>query len=85
MSKYLALGMNLDQVIERVTFRPAHVYDYGLPLGTLKPGTEADIGIFEVREGKFEFMDSARQKRMGHQMFVNKAVVRRGQYFLNAD
>jgi dihydroorotase len=85
VSKYLALGMNLDQVIERVTFRPAQVYDYGLPLGTLKPGTEADIGIFEVREGKFEFMDSARQKRMGHQMLVNKAVVRRGQYFLNED
>ena len=83
VSKYLALGIGLDKTIEMVTAKPAGVFNYGLPLGALKPGSEGDIGIFEVQEGKFEFMDSSRQKRTGHQMLVNKAVVRHGQFFLN--
>lgn len=83
VSKYLALGIGLDKTIEMVTAKPAGVFNYGLPLGALKPGSEGDIGIFEVQEGKFEFMDSSRQKRAGHQMLVNKAVVRHGQFFLN--
>jgi dihydroorotase len=83
VSKLIALGISLDKAIEMVTTKPARVFDYGVQLGTLKPGTEADIGIFELREGTFEFRDTARQKRTGHQMLVNKAVVRRGQFFSN--
>jgi len=45
VSKFMALGMDLDKVIERVTVKPAGVFDYGLPLGTLKSGSEADISI----------------------------------------
>jgi predicted amidohydrolase len=60
------------------------VFDYGVQIGTLRPGSEADISIFELRDGKFEFEDSDGGKRTGRQMLVNKAVVRRGQVFLNA-
>jgi dihydroorotase len=84
-SKFLALGMNLDKVVELVTIKPAQVFDYGMQLGTLKPGTEADISIFEVREGKFEYMDADKKKLTGHQQLVSKAVVRGGQLFLNQD
>lgn len=83
VSKFMALGIDLDKAIELVTVRPAGVFDYGSPLGTLRPGTEADISIFEIRQGTFEFTDSGRQKRTGHQMLVNTAVVRRGQIFVN--
>jgi dihydroorotase len=83
VSKFVALGIDLDKAIEMVTVKPAQVYNYGLSLGTLRSGTEADIGIFEIRDGNFEFMDSNRQKRTGHKMLVNKAVVRRGRYFVN--
>jgi dihydroorotase len=85
VSKFLALGMNLDQAIERVTLRPSRVFDYGVEIGTLRPGSEADISIFELRDGKFEFMGSnPAQKRVGHQRLINKAVVCRGKYFVNA-
>jgi len=85
VSKFMALGMSLDMAIERVTVKPARVFDYGVQIGTLRPGSEADIGIFELQAGKFEFVgSSASDKRVGHQMLVNKAVVCRGKYFVNA-
>jgi dihydroorotase len=83
MSKFMALGMNLEKVIELATSKPAGVYDCGLQLGMLKTGSEADVGIFAAREGNFEFADSDRQRRKGHQMLENIAVVRHGQFFLN--
>jgi len=33
------------------------VFDYGLELGTLLPGSVADISIFEVSDGNFSFSD----------------------------
>jgi len=36
-----------------VTGWPAQVFDYGVALGALKSGTDADIGIFEAREESF--------------------------------
>jgi len=85
VSKYMALGIGLEKVIEMVTANPARLFDYSLPLGTLKPGSEADIGIFELQDGNFEFMDSAQRKRTGRQRLVNKAVVRHGEFILNED
>jgi dihydroorotase len=85
VSKFMALGMSLDMAIERVTVKPAAVFDYGVQIGTLRPGSEADIGIFELQQGTFEFIgDSPSDKRLGRQMLVSKAVVCRGKYFVNA-
>jgi dihydroorotase len=86
VSKFMAIGMNLDKAIERVTVKPAQVFDYGVQLGTLRPGNVADIGIFELQEGKFEFVDNDtdREKRVGRQRLVNKVAVCRGQLFENA-
>ena len=83
VSKFMVMGMDLDTAIERVTIKPAQVFDYGVKLGTLLPGYEADIGIFELQEGKFVFEDSDGKKRMGNQMLVNKSAICRGQFFIN--
>jgi dihydroorotase len=80
----MAIGIGLDKAIGMVTANAARVFDYGAQIGTLRPGSEADISVFELRDGKFEFEDSDGGKRTGRQMLVNKAVVRRGQLFLNA-
>jgi dihydroorotase len=84
VSKFMAMGMGLDQAIGMVTSNAARVFDYGAQIGTLRPGSEADVSVFELRDGKFEFEDSDGGKRTGRQMLVNKAVVRRGQVFVNA-
>lgn len=83
VSNYLALGMDLDSAIERVTTKPAQVFDYGVKIGALRAGYEADIGIFELQEGNFEFRDSSKEKLAGHQMLVNKGAVCRGRFFPN--
>jgi dihydroorotase len=84
VSKFIAMGIGLDQAIGMVTTNAARMFDYGAQIGTLSPGSEADISIFELRDGKFEFEDSDGGKRTGHQMLINKAVARRGQLFVNA-
>jgi dihydroorotase len=85
LSKFLALGLTLDQVIERATFRPSKMFDFGLKIGTLAPGSEADISVFELQHGKYEFVGSKpSDKRTGETLLVNKAVICRGRYFVNA-
>jgi dihydroorotase len=83
VSKFLAIGMDLDKAIECVTINPSKVFNFGVKIGTLRPGSEADIGIFELREGNFEFVDAHGAKRVGHQRLVNKAVVCRGRFLIN--
>ncbi|HEY4776630.1 MAG TPA: amidohydrolase/deacetylase family metallohydrolase [Candidatus Acidoferrales bacterium] len=83
ISKFLAIGMDLDKAIDRVTARPAGVFDYGVPVGTLRQGSEADVSVFELKEGKFEFIDSDQQKRVGRQKLVNTAAICRGELFIN--
>lgn len=83
VSKFLALGMDLDKAIERVTSKPASIFDFQVKIGSLKPGYEADIGIFELRDGNFEFTDSERKTRPGTKMLVNKSVICRGNWLLN--
>lgn len=84
VSKFMALGVPLEKAIGMVTANASRVFDYGAAIGSLRPGSGADISIFEVREGKFDFEDSDGAKRTGRQMLFNKAVVRRGQLIVNA-
>ncbi len=83
VSKVMALGIDVDKAIGMVTSNSARMFDYGAQIGTLRPGSEADISIFDLRDGKFEFEDSDGGKRTGRQMLVNKTVVRHGQVFVN--
>lgn len=83
LSKFLAIGLNLDQVIERVTLRPTHMFNFGVELGTLKPGSVADVTILDVREGSFVFGDSTGKKRAGKQKLQSVAAIRAGKAFIN--
>jgi len=83
LSKFLAIGMTVDQVIERVTLRPTRIFNFGLELGTLRPGSVADITILEVREGQFTFADSTGKKRTGRQKLQSVAAIRAGKTYVN--
>jgi dihydroorotase len=67
MSKFLMLGMPLDQVIACATVNPARVFKVFAGRGTLKIGAPADIAVLELREGTFEFVDNYENKRTGRQ------------------
>jgi dihydroorotase len=84
MSKFLLLGMSLDEVVERTTTAPARVIGKEDHLGTLKPGATADAAIFDLLEGEFTFEDAYDQTRRGRRKLVSRAVVRAGTVYLGA-
>jgi dihydroorotase len=83
MSKFLLLGLSLDQLIERVTIRPTKIFNFGVDLGSLRPGTVADISILDVREGSFLFTDSTGKRRTGRQKLQSSAAIRAGKLYVN--
>jgi dihydroorotase len=76
LSKFLMLGMPLDQVIERATINAAHAVPAFGDLGTLRVGAPADIAVLELRSGEFEFVDNANTPRKSKtKLFPHAAVV----------
>jgi len=57
MSKFLNLGLSLDQVIEMTTVNPARALGEEGRRGSLKIGMAADLTILETVKGDFLFSD----------------------------
>ena len=74
LSKFLMLGMPLDQVIARGTSNSAKAIPALKDLGTLRKGAVADITILELVSGNFEFVDNVNTKRTGKQKLFARAV-----------
>lgn len=85
MSKFMALGMPLKDVIKASTWRPAEVINH-LELGHLSEGAVADIAVLRVEKGKFGFFDVARDKQIGNQKLTCELTLKDGAvvYDLNA-
>lgn len=58
MTKLLHFGMPLEEVIRRATSVPAKIMGYEGTVGTLKPGANADVSVFELRDEDVELRDS---------------------------
>ena len=78
LSKFLNLGMNLEEVISAATERPAQIIPQCEGLGKLQVGGLGDLAIFDLLEGEFEFFDCHRQKLVGSQKLVNFKTICRG-------
>ncbi len=70
LSKFLNLGMSLPDVIERATGRAAAAMRRP-DLGTIAPGSVADVALFRVEEGHYTFYDVHMSPRQGTQLLVN--------------
>jgi dihydroorotase len=84
LSKFMHLGLTLDQVIERAATNPAGTFAFPQGLGTLREGSEADVAVFSLLEGDFEFVDSLKQTRTGHRKLVPVATVKAGRIYGSA-
>jgi dihydroorotase len=84
LSKFLHLGMTLEQVIERATANPANTFGFPKGLGTLREGAEADVAVFKLEEGRFEFTDALGAKRTGNRKLVPVATVKSGRIYGSA-
>ncbi len=85
MSKFLHLGVSLDDVVDMSTTQPARVLGRAGDLGTLAPGTVADITLLEKHDGQFDYTDSYDQIRTGGEKLTAVGIVRRGELHFNSN
>jgi dihydroorotase len=84
MSKFLALGLSLDEVVKLSTWNPAReIKQEGL--GHLSVGAMADVAVLSLEKGKFGFVDSFGGRQRGTQKLVCEMTVKDGKvvYDLN--
>lgn len=81
LSKYLYLGLTLDQAIELGTTKPARAVHLDSHIGTLQVGADADISIIELREGPVTLTDARGATRNGNQLLVPVETLRAGRRF----
>lgn len=77
MSKFLNIGMSVQDVILRTTWNPANVIKRP-DLGNLSVGSEADIAVFNLRKGDFGFIDIRKTKIKGTQKLETELTIRAG-------
>src|SRR4051812_5460585 len=78
MSKFLNMGLTLEQVVAMATVNPAKVINRAPKLGTLQVGAPADVSLLEVVEGPVEFVDTRNNKRQGKVHLKPSGVVMAG-------
>jgi len=84
MSKFLNIGMTLEQVIERTTVNAAKAIRRN-ELGNLDEGAVADIAVLKLDRGRFAFLDSGRAKHIGDRKLRGALTVRAGAIVWDAD
>jgi dihydroorotase len=80
MSKFLAIGMPLVEVIRASTINPARAVRK-TDRGTLTPGTLGDATILDVEKGKFAFPDVLGEIREGSEHLRCKGIVLGGRWW----
>ncbi len=80
MSKFLYLGMPLEQIIRATTSVPAAAMRLQDRLGMLQAGRQADIVLLKRERGKFPLLDVEHQTRVAAERLVPISVCKRGQW-----
>jgi dihydroorotase len=58
MSKFLELGLSIEEMVAMTTINPARAVRIDDRKGSLKPGLDADISILEINPGRWPLPDS---------------------------
>jgi dihydroorotase len=82
MSKFLNLGMSIDDVILRSTWNPAREIHHE-ELGHLTVGAGADITVLRLVKGDFGFLDSGGRRMNGNQKLVAELTIHDGRVVWN--
>lgn len=77
MSKFINMGMPLEEVIAVSTWNPAKIINRN-DLGHLSVGAVADIAILNLRKGKFGFIDTQGKKMEGDRKLECEVTLRDG-------
>jgi dihydroorotase len=77
MSKFLALGVSVQDVVARATWHPAREIHHE-EFGHLTVGTVADVAVLRVVDGDFGFVDSSRRRLRGTKKLVCELTLKGG-------
>jgi dihydroorotase len=77
MSKFVALGMSLEDVVARSTWNPAREI-HQEELGHLSVGAVADIAVLRLVKGDFGYLDAGGRRMNGSQKLVGELTIRAG-------
>jgi dihydroorotase len=78
LSKFLALGMALPDVVRAASARPAEVLGLQHEIGSLRPGALADVAVFTLQDGRFPLYDIHMNEREGRQLLRNTLTILNG-------
>ncbi|HLW59537.1 MAG TPA: amidohydrolase/deacetylase family metallohydrolase [bacterium] len=81
LSKFLHLGLSLEEALRRVTAVPAGVIRMADRIGTLRVGAWGDAVVCDLQEGRFDLIDSHGRHRLGRRRLVPTTVVRAGKRY----
>jgi dihydroorotase len=77
MSKFLALGVSVQDVVARATWHPAREI-HREEFGHLTVGAVADVAVLRMVEGDFGFVDSSRRRLRGNKNLVCELTLKGG-------
>jgi dihydroorotase len=81
VSKFLSLGVSLDDAIAKATVEPARIIDRVAGLGTLQMGAPADLAVLRLVEGPVTFVDTNKHERRGIAYLDPVKTIRQGRPF----
>jgi dihydroorotase len=77
MSKFLAMGMPLKDVVRASTWKPAQIIKR-TELGHISVGAPADVAVWNLMAGKFGYADAAGGRVDGNQRLICELTLRGG-------
>lgn len=77
MSKYLNIGMSLNDAVTRATWNAAKAIKHE-ELGNLSEGSVADIAVLGLLKGNFGFTDAGGKRLQGNQKLEAEITIRAG-------
>ena len=78
MSKFLNMGLSLEEVVRRTTITPAQAIHHP-ELGHLSVGACADVAVLQILEGDFGFVDVNRTRLRGSRKLECVLTIRAGE------
>ena len=78
LSKYICMGMPVDQVLKAATETPAKWLGKETEIGTLAPGARADIAVFRWKEMPVTYRDARGDSYCGKGLLIPQMTVKDG-------
>jgi dihydroorotase len=81
LTKFLSLGLSIEQIIPRCTINAARAIGWQDRLGSLEVGREADIAVLQIIDDAVRLRDSVGAEKLHQQRIAAKWTIRAGEVF----